>query len=963
MTRSDIPNELLKLAESKNAERPLLAKPFEAYRFDRVPPSGIRLAAERIDPKMTADVQAILKITDATRSLDARLAFQVKDRPTYRLQAYLPDDFRIDHVLPADLDYSVAAKDGRRLLSVFLPNGRSGRIDVRIQGVIGKSAADQVALPRIEAFGVEQQRIELAVQASDAFDLEAVELKNCERVSASRLYGWLNPEQRPLTKMTIESCVGDYAGAIKLVPKKPEIACDTLTNVRVTDRAIEETILLDYNIKNAGARSFSFVLPWWMKDAKINVPFLREKSNEPLEPGEKSPRLVKIDLQVEATGLFRVLVENDRQLENTRQETPIPTVNGVSGGRRFVTLESFGRDEVLVENDQLSGMEKLVQGQKDWNRLKELLDVTATFAYLAENDAKSPKLVYRTVERMAVQTAGARVLLADTFLFLDDNGAYRAKQTFRLFNSTEQFLEIELPLGAELWTAIVAGEPVKPVRENAKDPRGVKIPLVKTAAGDLDYEVVLGYGGTMAEIGNLSTVEFPLPRCVNLQPEQSIVQLSLRKDRQWFDFNGTMSQTDEAGANACRVATNTKVTENLRQTLSQSSRFGKMRTAASLRQQVAVHTLLDDYDANAEVRGEIEKSNSALAAAIKEAEEVEKTPEQGEAASNRGKVRDRFWNQNVEYAGKKLAQTGGNWGDSSSSESQAGTPGQTGQQFNGVWLTQNKLSYETPPSEGLERNKLGEKSEKLSGLSKGGHPAIAQKPSSAQIVEGKAKRELAETNTVLRGAGVSLNDIDREQSIQTERYRMQLESRQVQTANPVANNAPGYGPRQPVSGPTVAGSGVLTLDIAKQPAPAQDAFAAQGTAVQLGQPPQLATQGLASLNFELPSTDDVRWKVYSFTTPRGNVEITARSFSDDLLGRAGYAGGTLAVIVLLALALRRGIGKSEPWKVRPSVATAMIALGLLAVVMGILPVLGFLMVLAGIAVKIVQHGKKSAAAI
>jgi hypothetical protein len=93
------------------------------------------------------------------------------------------------------------------------------------------------------------------------------------------------------------------------------------------------------------------------------------------------------------------------------------------------------------------------------------------------------------------------------------------------------------------------------------------------------------------------------------------------------------------------------------------------------------------------------------------------------------------------------------------------------------------------------------------------------------------------------------------------------------------------------------------------------------------------------------------------------VEITARSFSDDLLGRAGYAGGTLAVIVLLALALRRGIGKSEPWKVRPSVATAMIALGLLAVVMGILPVLGFLMVLAGIAVKIVQHGKKSAAAI
>ena len=59
-------------------------------------------------------------------------------------------------------------------------------------------------------------------------------------------------------------------------------------------------------------------------------------------------------------------------------------------------------------------------------------------------------------------------------------------------NTTEQFLEVDCPTGAELWTARVAGEPVKPtIVPGATGSGQVRIPLVKTAAGDLDYDVVL----------------------------------------------------------------------------------------------------------------------------------------------------------------------------------------------------------------------------------------------------------------------------------------------------------------------------------------------------------------------------------------------------------------------------------------------------------------------------------------
>ena len=95
-------------------------------------------------------------------------------------------------------------------------------------------------------------------------------------------------------------------------------------------------------------------------------------------------------------------------------------------------------------------------------------------------------------------------------------------------NATEQFLEVELPEGAALWTAVVDNQPVKPIEDpKAAKGRRVLIPLVKTAAGDLDYIVTLKYGGQTAALGNFSAVNFPLVHAKNINAERSVVQLHL----------------------------------------------------------------------------------------------------------------------------------------------------------------------------------------------------------------------------------------------------------------------------------------------------------------------------------------------------------------------------------------------------------------------------------------------------
>ena len=85
-------------------------------------------------------------------------------------------------------------------------------------------------------------------------------------------------------------------------------------------------------------------------------------------------------------------------------------------------------------------------------------------AYLVQPGAGQPRLSFHLQRHEDVETAGARIDLAQTTIVVDANGAYRAKVELSLDNSSEQFLDVELPEGATLWTVHVAGEPVKPAQ-------------------------------------------------------------------------------------------------------------------------------------------------------------------------------------------------------------------------------------------------------------------------------------------------------------------------------------------------------------------------------------------------------------------------------------------------------------------------------------------------------------------
>lgn len=939
VTRTDLPPEAANQAAARTDESPLGLRPYEAYSFAAVP-FTIRLAVSPVQQKLDANVQSVLRIAQYERSLESRIKLNVENRPLYRAEIFLPGDLKLDEVsAPGEFHWALTRRDDRPLLTVYLAGGSQGEVSIMLQGTLQQpSDAAQVSLPRIEVVGAQRQEGEIAVQADPAFDVRAVDLKNGETVLLDRLAGWLSPQQRPLTRLAVHHRGPDYGGTLQLTPREPMVACETTTNVRVTDRAVEETILLNFTVQRAGVRELAFLLPGWMKSSRIRVPMLREKTIEPAGEGDSAAVRVRLALQDEVMNEIRVLVENDRLLTAEPQSIPIPIVETGRTIRRYVVLESAGRDEVIVR--QAEGLDPLTRQQREWQHLTGILGTGITQAYLA-SDRKQPKLVFAAERRKAWESAGARIGLSETDLVLDAAGTYRARLVYRLDNTTEQFLEVQMPPGSRLWTAQVAGEPVKPTQAiDSNDPHRVRIPLVKTAPGDLDYAVVLKYGGRTDRLGWLQRtsdrISFPLVHTVNIQVEESQVRLHLPENYRWFDFDGTMGPPVEPSKLAAGyVQYQTKIAERLVETMQTADSFAKVRAATNLKElkdeSLRTHSMLGDLAGDRQLQQQIFDNSQKLQEAEQEAREVEEVAGRQITEDNRYRLNEIYAGQKTSRAKNVVSEMGRNWDVSAV---QSGEKAGEALEFDAGWFRQNQLSRpvegEKSEANAVAREKAVDATRLLKGKSA---EAGQQQRDLRQLGIGQQMPQPGPAQTPAPGKPVSSSGSERAGGA-VSRYQERLKQQQEgQQAGEMLGRSP-----------------LDYVQDAQPPAavPAEDPFgmpAADRPSVVAGEIPQTPppAPGLVSLDVDLP----LRGTVYHFKMPEGDIEITARAVSRTFLERIAWGlVVVIAALVVLALvaASRRG---RFAWFATRSGSLLLIVFGILSVLLGVAPLLGLVAFAAG----------------
>jgi len=934
--RADLPPEK-EMPPPEALAGPLGIRPYQAYRFVATP-FTVRLAAEPVSARVSAEVQMILRLAERERRMEARAVLTVGDRPLYRARLAIPETLDLERVqAPGTFEWAVTEEAGRRILTVYLSAGVEGACPIVVEGGLARGkVGTETALPRVDVLGVERQRGDIVVQVDPAFDVRAADLEGVERVLLKQVGGWLGEGQKALAALALSYRRPDYTGRLVLEPRRPDVSCFTVTNARVTDRTVDETILLTWTIKKAGIREVAFLLPAWMAEARISAPLLREKTVEPAGEAADGPVRVRLTLQDQVMDQLRVLVENDRLLEGEAYEAPIPVVETGRTSRRYVALESAGRDEVVVTAQE--GLEPLGRRQKEWSAVAGLLRGGTTRAFIVTPGAESPRLAFQTRRRKAVETVQARIGLAETLLVLDAAGTYRGRVVYRLDNRTEQFLEVEMPDGADLWTAVVAGRPVKPTRmEKTGAPRRVRIPIVKTAEGDLDYAVVLKYGGRVGRLGaGRYAVRFPLVRAVNIEAELSQVRLFVPEEYEWFWFDSVMSQVEEAGTlDAGALQYQWKQARRLLQTLQSDNPFAQTRARSNLkrigRSIQEQQERLQSYAGNKAVRSELSNAGTVLESVEKE---LRDQPPAGEVTVdfNDDYMRQAYGRQRNRRDRNLVQDLGANWGATTA------TPDKEGDRawaFNEQWLSETQLENKAAQQEQAKPHARFQHGTQQPMQQAGGTQA-PKGQAAGDMFKQFAGRQMQEERAEAAQQR-DITDLKRrhETANVVQRYQQKLEAREK--IHDDVRRAAAAGERDRKLHVTGGWEGL---------GEGRGFYGAGGKVAETEPVPE----GLASLDVELPE----RGRLLRFTMPMPpeDVAIEATAASEAMVEGTGRVAG-VAVLLLALLALRRWLrGRSFDVRTLSIASTVLIVLGVVGVFLGVFPLAGLVAVLVGVGMKV-----------
>ena len=118
-----------------------------------------------------------------------------------------------------------------------------------------------------------------------------------------------------------------------------------------------------------------------------------------------------------------------------------------------------------------------------------------------------------------------------------DDGQMMTEMSLAVRNNGRQFLEIELPAGAKVWSAFVAGQPVRPSLREGK----LLLPIQQASADDGTLTVELTYVGAGAFPKTRGAVGFVSPK-FDVPLKNARWEIYLPPDYDYQNFSGTMSR-------------------------------------------------------------------------------------------------------------------------------------------------------------------------------------------------------------------------------------------------------------------------------------------------------------------------------------------------------------------------------------------------------------------------------------
>lgn len=558
------------LAEFNRASKANATDLVSAFRYLRST-FAFAVKAEAVQPQIDATVMQRLRVGAEELRLAAEVTYNVKKAGIFQLRAQIPVGWRIETVAYVDAalrargsafgvvnNWTEKTDAGGRVLEVPLRERTQGAVSllvILVQTV--KEAPKALAVPAVHPLGVDKLNGFVAVSTEAGLSVKTESFDGLSEIPAATMpvgiYKGLSEQATLAFKFLATEPSATATWRLGLAAEQLEswVRTEVVNLISVSETLVSGRALVRLDIANAPVKEFRLKIPLTVTNVDITGGNIRRR--------DQTGEVWRVELQNKLRGqhTFMVTWEQARTAK-TNAPVDVPAVEAVGVERETGSVAILAKPPLQVSEKAKSGELLTVDP-------RELPEWAAAYASGAKGE--QVVLAWRYLRpgwKLAVtpqRFAEAAVLqaLVDSARLttvVADDGQMMTEVSLSVRNNGRQFLEVELPPGAMVWSAFVAGTPVRPTKQGGK----LLLPLEQNAR-DTAMAVEFTYVAADKFPKRKGNVAFASPK-LDVPLKNARWELLLPPDYEYTDFAGTMGR-DLSGAPV--VTVNYSATEYSRQ--------------------------------------------------------------------------------------------------------------------------------------------------------------------------------------------------------------------------------------------------------------------------------------------------------------------------------------------------------------------------------------------------------------
>ncbi len=441
----------------------------------------------------------------------ALIVYEITRGETNVLTLNMPADVQINRIQASSggvADWRATSTEDTQTVSVFLDRQIKGefRFEVQYERLLGGPAGDtaeSVAVPLLRAAQVHRQRGMLALLSGQELALQPLQAERVSKVGENQLPAFVRQALKMTVAHTYKYIDPDPILMVKAVAPerkagKFDAQVDTL--ISIGDVTLKGATTLELNVKSGSLMALQLQLPPSVNLLGLSSPALRNYQVKAVDKRQN----VQVDFTQEMQGQFRIELNYEQILPEGGDNSVVPTPAVPEAEVEFGRIAVEALAAVEVQAAQLENLSTL-----DLNELPQQLVLKTTnpilLAYRYVHPPYSLGLKITRHKEVDVQVANIEKARYDTLFTRDGLEVTTAHYTVR--NSRKQFLRLQLPENAEVWSAEVGGKGEKPAR--ADDGRSILLKMINATSG---FPLQLVYAVQHDKVEQRGSLSVQLPR-------------------------------------------------------------------------------------------------------------------------------------------------------------------------------------------------------------------------------------------------------------------------------------------------------------------------------------------------------------------------------------------------------------------------------------------------------------------